>query len=84
MYSIYLEAEAEKDLSKLPTSIFNTVVAKIKGLADDPRPSNCRKLKGSGNFWRIRIGNYRVVYEVIDSSKRINIYKIKHRKDVYK
>lgn len=84
MYSIYLEAGAEKDLSKLPTSHFNTVVAKIKGLADDPRPSNCRKLKGSGNFWRIRIGNYRVIYEVIDSSKRINIYKIKHRKDAYK
>lgn len=84
MYSIYLEAEAEKDLSKLPASTFNIIVAKIKGLADNPRPINCRKLKGSGNFWRIRIGNYRVIYEVIKSSKRINVYKIKHRKDAYK
>lgn len=84
MYSIYLEAGAEKDLSKLPTSIFNTVIVKIRELGDEPRPRNCRKLKGSGNFWRIRIGNYRVIYEVIDSSKRINIYKIKHRKDAFR
>lgn len=84
MYSIHLETEAEKDLNKLPTFLFNKIISKIRDLEDDPRPNNCRKLKGTGNFWRIRIGNYRVIYEVIDFSRRINIYKIKHRKDAYR
>lgn len=84
MYRIYLEAEAEKDLKKLPSSVFNNILKKIKELQDDPRPPNCKKLKSSESFWRIRIGSYRVIYEIIDSSKRIDIYKIKHRKDAYR
>jgi len=84
MYNIYLEAEAEKDLRKLPSFLFSSVIAKIKELSNNPRPGNCRKLKSTENFWRLRIGDYRVIYEIIDSSKRINIYKIRHRKDVYR
>ena len=84
MYEIYLESSAEKDLRKIPAAHFNTVITRIKALADNPCPTGIRKLKDSNNFWRIRIGNYRVVYEIIDSSKTINIYKIKHRKDAYR
>jgi len=84
MYEIYIESSAEKDLRKIPDASFKTIITKIKSLADNPRPIGCIKLKDSVKFWRVRIGNYRVVYEIDDSSKNIRIYKIKHRKDVYR
>ncbi len=84
MYSIYLETEAEKDLRKIPSFISSRIYTKIKELSNNPHAGNCRKLKSTENFWRLRIGNYRVIYEIIDSSKRINIYRIRHRKDAYR
>jgi len=84
MYEIYLENSAEKDLRKLPAASFKTIIIKIKTLADNPHPSGSIKIKDSDKFWRIRIGNYRVIYEINDSSKIIKIYKIRHRKDAYR
>ena len=84
MYEIYLERSAEKDLRKLPPTLFNTVLVKIKALSNNPHPRGSRKIMNSENFWRIRIGSYRVLYEIIDSEYTIRIYKIKHRKDAYK
>jgi mRNA interferase RelE/StbE len=84
MYEIYLERSAEKDLRKLRPPFFNTVLAKIKALANNPHPRGSRKIIDSDNFWRIKIGSYRVLYEIIDSKNTIRIYKIRHRKDAYK
>jgi mRNA interferase RelE/StbE len=84
MYEIYLERSAEKDLRKIPRSEFESIIIRIKALSQNPRPEGCIKLKTSDNFWRIRIRSYRIIYEIIDSLKRINIYKVKHRKDVYR
>ena len=84
MYEIYLERSAEKDLRKLRPPFFNTILAKIKALANNPHPRGSRKIMDSDNFWRIRIGSYRVLYEIIDSENTIRIYKIRHRKDAYK
>jgi len=84
MYEIYLESSAEKDLRKLPHEQINNIAEKIKVLSKSPHPKGAKKLKDSNNFWRIRIGSYRVIYEVNQVSKKINIYKIKHRKDAYK
>ncbi len=84
MYEIYLERSAEKDLRKLRPPFFDTVLAKIKVLANNPHPRGSRKIMDSDNFWRIRIGSYRVLYEIIDSENTIRIYKIRHRKDAYK
>ena len=84
MYEIYLERAAEKDLKKLPTNVLNPVINKIKALANNPHPRRSKKLIDSESFYRIRIGSYRVIYEVIESSRIIRIYKIKHRKDIYK
>ena len=84
MYEIYLERSAEKDLRKLRPPFFNTVLTKIKALANNPHPRGSRKIMDSDNFWRIRIGAYRVLYEIIDSENSIRIYKIRHRKDAYK
>ena len=84
MYELYIERTAEKDLRKLPPQYFNTVLTKIKALSNDPRPKGSRKIINSEKFWRIRIGAYRVLYEISDAEHSIKIYKIRHRKDVYK
>jgi mRNA interferase RelE/StbE len=58
-------------------------VPKIEGLAANPRPSGCRKLRGYKDLWRIRIGDYRVVYIIDDDTKMVSLTRIAHRRDVY-
>ena len=84
MYEIYLESSAEKDLRKIPAAYFNSIISRIKGLADNPHPPGCRKIKDSEKFWRIRIGDYRVLFGIDEPSKSIKIYKVRHRKDAYR
>lgn len=83
-YEILLEQNAEKDLRKLQKKIFNQIIEKVKLLSENPRPDGVKKLVNVSNFWRIRIGSFRVIYEINDTAKIIKVYKIKHRKDVYK
>lgn len=73
MYEIYVERAAEKDLKKLPTNFYKLVVNSIKNLATNPHPGGSKKLISSESFYRIRIGSYRVIYEVIES---LNIIRI--------
>ena len=84
MYEIEIENSVEKDLRKIPQEYFKTIISKIKLLANNPHPKGSKKLKDSSNFWRIRINNYRVIYEITESPKIIRIYKISHRKDIYR
>jgi mRNA interferase RelE/StbE len=84
MYRILLERAAEKDLSRLSTEIHDRVIAAIQALANNPRPPGCRKLAGSKNDWRIRVGDYRVVYEIADTIRVVRINRVRHRRDVYR
>jgi len=84
MYTIYIEHAAEKDLNKIPSAQFDIIVSKIKELANNPHPAGNKKLKDSDKFWRIRIGDYRVIYEINTSEKVIKIFKVRHRKDAYR
>ena len=84
MYEVYLERSAENDLKRLPTSTFNRIVYQIKTLAENPRPSGCRKITGSKNDWRIRIGDYRVLYEVNDRAKAVRVTRVRHRREAYR
>lgn len=84
MYEVLLEQIAERDLRKLQPADFQRLIARIKALADDPRPSNCRKITGSKNDWRIRIGTYRVIYEIDDKAKAVKVMRIRHRREVYR
>lgn len=56
---------------------------RLERLASAPRPSGCKKLKGGDNEWRIRIGDYRVVYEIDDTAKTVDVTRIAHRREVY-
>ena len=60
MYEVYLERTGEKDIKRLPASAFHRILPQIKSLAENPRPSGCRKITGSKTDWRIRVGDYRV------------------------
>ncbi|MDH5475728.1 MAG: type II toxin-antitoxin system RelE/ParE family toxin [Cyclobacteriaceae bacterium] len=84
MYFIKFKKKAYKDLLKLPSTVIKKIVTSIDGLAINPRPDGSKKLKGSDeNLWRIRIGNYRVIYLVEDTIKVIEVRKLGHRKDIY-
>jgi mRNA interferase RelE/StbE len=84
LYRIVVSRSAEKDLKRLSTSIFKRVAVKIDTLAENPRPSGSKKLKGTQDeLWRIRVGDYRIIYEIGDELKLVDIRRIRHRKDVY-
>jgi mRNA interferase RelE/StbE len=85
MFNIIFDRSAEKDLEALPNNIVRKVLIVIEKLADDPRPSGVKKLKETEeDLYRIRSGDYRIVYAINDSIKIVNIRRIRHRKEVYK
>lgn len=84
MYEILIERRAEKDLRRLAAEIFQRLIAAIQALADDPRPDGCKKLTGSENDWRIRVGDYRVLYEIDDKNQIVRILRVRHRREAYR
>lgn len=84
MYRVFLERAAEKDLKRLSAEIHDRVITAIRGLAQNPRPPGCRKLAGSENDWRIRVGDYRIVYEITDEIRVVRVNRVRHRRDVYR
>ena len=56
----------------------------MQGLATDPRPPGCRKLTGSKNDWRVRVGDYRVIYEIGDAAREGRVNRVRHRREVYR
>ena len=84
MYEVYLERAAERDLKRLPAEIFHRIIPRIQGLADNPQPPGCRKLTGSVSDWRIRVGDYRVVYEIDETENAVRIFRVRHRREAYR
>jgi mRNA interferase RelE/StbE len=81
-YEVLILRRAQKQLESLPKQNYSKVRDVILALADVPRPSGCKKLTGRDG-WRVRSGNYRVVYEIDDQAKRVTVLDIGHRKDIY-
>jgi mRNA interferase RelE/StbE len=65
------------------TALFSRIDQKILALADNPRPPGCKKLQGYRDHWRLRVGDYRIVYIIDDKVKRILVTRVAHRRDVY-
>ena len=82
-YAIDIKPSARKELENLSDRLIARLVPKIDGLAANPRPSGCRKLRGYKDLWRIRVGDYRVVYIVDDDRKMVSVTRVAHRRDVY-
>jgi mRNA interferase RelE/StbE len=82
-YQVALATSAEKELHRLTAKIVGRIVPRIEGLATVPRPTGCKKLKGGDKQWRIRVGDYRIVYEIDDTAKTVDVTRIAHRREVY-
>jgi mRNA interferase RelE/StbE len=84
MYRVLLERAAEKSLARLSSEIHARIIAAIQELAKNPRPPGCRKLAGSKHDWRIRVGDYRVIYEIADEIRVVRVNRVRHRREVYR
>ena len=84
MLKILLERGAEKDLDRLAPEVFQRVVEAIRSLKDAARPAGSKKLAGSSGGWRIRVGDYRVIYDIDDRAKCVRILRVRHRREVYR
>lgn len=83
-YQIEFKSSALKELERLPRQIIPKAIAVIKGLAENPFPQGVKKLAGFERTYRVRVGDYRIMYEIHEDRLIIEIIRVKHRKDVYR
>ena len=84
LFSIQWRNSTRKDIRSLPRQEVARVVEAVGELAKDPLPHGSHKLAGSERTYRIRVGDYRVVYEVFSDSRIVEVQRVRHRKDVYR
>lgn len=84
MYSLEIKNSVEKDFRKIPKVQQQKIWDHIQELKIQPRPKNSRKIEGAESVYRIRIGDYRLIYCIIDTKKIVIIFAVKHRKDIYR
>ena len=82
-FQIILPKSVQKELDRLPDEIANRILARLSGLETNPRPADVKKLKGRG-AWRIRVGDYRVIYEIHDRVLQIIVITVGHRRKIYR
>ena len=82
MYDVIVSNVAKRQLDKIDFTAVKRITSKLLDLEQNPRPASCIKLRGKDGY-RIRIGDYRILFEINDKSKEVIIYKIAHRKEAY-
>jgi mRNA interferase RelE/StbE len=83
-YAVVFARSARKELQALDHTVAARILKRIEALTRNPRPSGCRKLEGAENLWRIRIGDWRVVYSVDDARSLVEVSVIRHRREAYR
>jgi mRNA interferase RelE/StbE len=83
-YTIRFERTALKDLKKFPGNIVKSLWKELDALKSNPRPHGCKKLKGTDYLFRIRVGNYRIIYQVQETDLIVLVIRIGDRKNVYR
>jgi len=83
-YEILFARSARKELESLAVRTAARILSRIEALAAQPRPRGIRKLEGEENLWRLRVGNYRVIYSILDRQRLVDIIAVRHRKDAYR
>lgn len=83
-YRVELTPAARRDLRSLPREVLRRIDPQISALAEEPRPPGARKLAGAEHLYRVRVGAYRIVYEVQDAVVVVTIVRVAHRRDVYR
>ena len=82
-YQIFVKPAAQRQLKKLTVAVQKDLIALIESLSDEPRPSGCKKLKQRQNQYRVRLGDYRIIYSIEDLSLIVRVIKVGHRRDIY-
>jgi mRNA interferase RelE/StbE len=83
-YKLTIGSRAAKELSALPATVAQRVDAAILGLSSDPRPPGAKKLKGGLQLWRVRVGDYRIVYSIDDDQSVVDVIGVPHRSKAYR
>jgi mRNA interferase RelE/StbE len=83
-YAILYRESVKREMRRLDSGVRRRVDAAILALADNPRPSGCVKLSGPSGLWRIRVGDYRIVYEIRDEQLIVVVIGVAHRREVYR
>ncbi len=82
-YQILIKPAAQRQIKKLTPAVQKSLIALIESLAIEPRPSGCKKLKGRQDQYRVRSGDYHIIYSIEDDALIVRIIKVGHRRDVY-
>jgi mRNA interferase RelE/StbE len=82
-YAVIIVRSAQKEIKALDQAIRARILQALHSLSSDPRPSGCRKLVGAQNRWRVRVGDYRIIYEINDAGSSLNIIAVRHRSKAY-
>jgi len=83
-YRVLILPVAQKDHNAIPSPSYEQIEQRMLALAENPRPPGCKKLKDTEGTWRIRVGVYRVLYDIDDSSVMVTVLRIGHRKEIYR
>jgi len=83
-YTVIIKKSAQKQIGTIPSSYLASIKNSILSLGDNPRPTGCKKLTNTKNIYRIRVGIYRIVYEIHDKILTVYIFDVDHRKQVYR
>jgi mRNA interferase RelE/StbE len=83
-HRVLFQSSAARQVRKLTPDLQKRIVAKAEALAADPRPPGCEKLQSPTPFWRVRIGDYRIVYEIKDDVLLVLVVRVAHRREVYR
>ena len=84
MYRVVFVRSAAKELQKLPGKVRQRIGRVVDGLQDNPRPQGVKKLVGSQNLYRVRVGEYRIVYAIEDEIRVVRITRVRHRSEAYR
>lgn len=82
-YRVEVKPSAKKELERLSHQVIARITRRLEALASNPRPPGCKKLKGGDKEWRIRVGDYRVVYTIDDQELLVQATRVRHRSEVY-
>lgn len=83
MYSVHVLRRATKDIAGLPKGYTRLVSEHIGRLREDPRPPGAKKLRGTANY-SLRVGVYRILYDIDDQERIVTVYRVKHRREAYR
>jgi mRNA interferase RelE/StbE len=83
-YAVVFARSARKELQNLDPQVARRIIKQIEALVTDPRPSGVVKLEGARDLWRVRVGQWRVVYRISDRDRLVDVVAVRHRSDAYR